>query len=72
MIETIWRLLTAMFLIVMSIGVLVADWILGNGGFDTVIGSLAMFACLAGIAAGMVEGCLAMWEHYKEKKRKAE
>lgn len=70
--EHIWRLLRAMFLIVMSLGVLAADWILGNGGFDTVIGSLAMFACLIGIAVGIFEGLLVIWVHYKEKKQKAE
>lgn len=70
--EHIWRLLRAMFLIVMSLGVLAVDWILGNGGFDTVIGSLVMFACLIGIAVGIFEGLLVIWEHSKEKKQKQE
>lgn len=72
MTEMIWRLLTAMFLILMCLAVLAVDWILGNGGFDTMLGSLVMFACLLGIAAGIFEGLLTIWKWRQEMKQKAE
>lgn len=72
MMEPIWRLLKAMFLILACLAVLAVDWILGNGAFDTVIGALVLTACLIGIAAGIFGGLLVIREQRGEKNRKAE
>lgn len=70
--ESLWRLLKAMFLILVCLAVLAVDWILGNGAFDTVIGALVLTACLIGIAAGIFGGLLVIWERRREKNRMAE
>lgn len=66
--DKLWRLMSAVFMIVAAVGLFLIGWTFSNGMFNTVFSALILYAVLFLVVAGIVRGLWAIISHHFEKK----
>ena len=68
--DKIWRLLTAIFLLLSLVVLFLLGWIFSGGMFNNTFSVLIAYALMFGGPIGIAKGALAIIDHNREQKEK--
>lgn len=66
--DKIWRLMTAMFCIVVAAGLFIVAYIFSGGMFNNTFAVILAYACLFCILIGITKGILVIVDYHRENK----
>lgn len=66
--DKLWRLMSAMFMIVAAVGLFLIGWTFSRGMFNNVFSAMLLYAVLFLVVAGIVKGLWTIISHHFEEK----
>ena len=70
--DKIWRLLTAIFLIAVAVGLFLIGWIFSNGTFNNIFSALIIYVVLFLVLIGITKGILVIIDYHREQDQEKE
>lgn len=66
--DKIWRLLTAIYMIAVGVGLIAVGWVLTGGRFDHAVIVIMAYVALFLIPIGITKGLLVMIDYHRDHK----